>query len=65
MIEEKGAASVDDLNHAIAFHLQWFGITLRSLLFSVMEETELINKTGPEPYILAGGSEASFFHLNN
>jgi hypothetical protein len=65
MIEEKGAASVDDLNHAIAFHLQWFGITLRSLLFSVMEETELIDKTGPEPYILAGGSEASFFHLNN
>jgi hypothetical protein len=65
MTEENGVESVDDLNQAIAFHLQWFGITLRSLLFSVMEETDLIDKTGLEPYILASGSEASFFYLNN
>jgi hypothetical protein len=61
MIEEKGAESIDDLNQAIAFHLHWFGITLRSLLFSVMEETDLIEQSKPEPYILANSRDPSHF----
>lgn len=65
MLEEKGDESVDDLNQAIAFHLHWFGITLRSLLLSVMEETELIPHSKPEPYILACNSDPSFFLIAN
>lgn len=63
--EENGAQSVHDLNQAIAFHLQWFGITLRSLFYSVMEETELIEQTRPGPYIMAGSSAPSLYLLFN
>lgn len=65
MAEENGVESVHDLNLAIAFHLQWFGITLRSLLVSVMEETDLIEQTRPEPYILANISAPSLFLMVN
>jgi hypothetical protein len=65
MRHEKGTEAVNDLNQAIAFHLHWFGITLRSLLSSVMEEADMIEQTRPEPYILASSSHPSHFLLAN
>ena len=65
MAEANGVEAVDDLNQAIALHLHWFGITLRSILNSVMEETDLIEQTRPEPFIMANISIPSFFLMAN